>query len=145
LAELRARLREAEAQLTVVKNTLTRRAAAESGREALIPYLDGPSGLVWCGDDPARAAKALADYARGRTGRLAIKGGLLSGRPVDTAAVHRLAALPPREQLLAQLAGGIAAPLSGLAGGLGNLIGGLARTLAAVRDQRAAAEGAPAS
>ena len=65
-----------------------------------------------------------------------MKGGLLEGADLPSADVARLARLPAREQLLAQLAGGLAAPLSGLAGGLSNLIGGLARSLAALQEQR---------
>jgi large subunit ribosomal protein L10 len=138
LADLRRRLREAEAEFEVVKNSLARRAATEAGRDALLPLLDGPSGLVWVEGDPARAAKALADFIREHQDRAAIKGGLLDGASLERADVQRLAALPSREQLLGQLAGGLAAPLSGLAGALNNLIGGLARALAAVRDTREA-------
>jgi large subunit ribosomal protein L10 len=137
LADLRRRLRESEAEFTVVKNTLARRAATESGREGLLALLEGPSGLVWVEGDPARAAKTLADFAREHPDGLAIKGGLLDGERLERAEVQRLAALPSREQLLAQLAGGMAAPLTGLAGGLNNLIAGLARSLAALHDQRA--------
>jgi large subunit ribosomal protein L10 len=139
LAELRVRLHEAEAELTVVKNTLARRAAAESGREGLLPLLEGPSGLVWVEGDAARAARALADFARDHEA-VTIKGGLMDGASLERADVQRLASLPARDQLLAQLAGGLAAPLTGLAGGLSNLIGGLARTLAAVREARGAEE-----
>jgi large subunit ribosomal protein L10 len=137
LAELRARLRAAETEFTVVKNTLARRAAAAAGREALLPYLDGPTGLAWVGGDPALAAKALNGFAGEHPDALAIKGGLLEGRDLPSADVIRLAGLPTREQLLGQLAGGVAAPLSGLAGSLSNLIGGLARSLGALQAQRA--------
>jgi len=143
VSDLRRRLREAEAEFEVVKNTLARRAAAEAGRDALVPLLDGPSGLVWVEGDAARAAKALNDFAREHPDGLKIKGGLLDGDGLARQDVQRLAALPSRDQLLTQLAGGLVAPLSGLATGLGGLLSGLARTLAAVRDQRAADE-APA-
>lgn len=124
----------------MVKNTLARRAAADTGREALLPYLDGPTGLVWVGGDPAVAAKALDQFAGQHPAALSIKGGLLEGRDLPSADVTRLAKLPSREQLLGQLAGGIASPLTGLAGGLNNLIGGLARSLGALQAQRAADE-----
>jgi large subunit ribosomal protein L10 len=148
LAELRGRLRDAESELTVVKNTLARRAAVGSGREGLVALLDGPSGLVWVGGDPARAAKALSDFAREHPDRFAVKGGLLGAVVLPRESIGRLATLPSREVLLAQLAGGIAAPLSGLATRLSALIGGLARVLAAVQEQRAEpapAEAAPAA
>ncbi len=136
LSELRGRLRAVDTEYTVVKNTLARRAASDTGREALLPYLDGPTGLVWVGGDAAVAAKALDGFATEFPATLTVKGGLLEGADLPQADVTRLAKLPSREVLLGQLAGTIAAPLTGLAGGLGNLIGGLARTLAAVQAQR---------
>lgn len=141
LWELRARLTTAEVEYTVVKNTLARRAASETGREALLPYLTGPTALAWVSGDPAVAAKALDQFATENAGALTVKGGILEGADLAAADVSRLAKLPSREQMMAQLAGGLVAPLSGLAGGLNNLIGGLARSLEAVRAQRAAAEG----
>jgi large subunit ribosomal protein L10 len=138
MAELRARLRAAETEFTVVKNTLARRAAAQTGRDALLAYIDGPTAIAWVGGDPAVAAKALNGFATEHPGALTVKGGLLEGAELPSADVLRLARLPSREQLLGQLAAGIAAPLSGLAGSLGNLIGGLARSLAALQAQREA-------
>jgi large subunit ribosomal protein L10 len=138
LAELRTRLREVGTEFTVVKNTLARRAAADSGREALLPFFDGPTGLAWVGGDAALAAKALSGFAGEHRDTMSVKGGLLDGAPIAEEAIGRLARLPTREQLLGQLAGGIAAPLSGLSGRLSGLLGGLVRTLAAVQEQRAA-------
>ena len=142
LSDLRVRLTAAEVEYTVVKNTLARRAAADTGREALLPYLTGPTGLAWVKGDPAAAAKVLDEFAGQHAGALAIKGGLLEGTDLPTADVTRLAKLPSREQMLGQLASGIASPLSGLAGGLSNLIGGLARTLGALQAQKASEESA---
>ena len=136
ISELRTRLRGAETDYTVVKNTLARRAAADTGREALLPYLLGPTAIAWVSGDPAVAAKVLDEFAGEHSDAFAIKGGLLEGDDIPTADVIRLAKLPPKQVLMGQLAGGIAAPLSGLAGGLSNLIGGLARTLAALQAQK---------
>jgi large subunit ribosomal protein L10 len=144
LGELRGALREAGAELTVVKNTLARRAADATGREALRPYLDGPSGLVWVDGDPAVAAKALQQFAK-RNDALTLKGGLLEGEDLSAEGLDRLASLPSREQLIAQLAGGVAAPLRGLAGSLNNLITGLARALQQVQEGRAGEGAQPAS
>lgn len=141
LAELRQRLREAEAEMAVVKNTLSRRAADKTGRSALVPYLQGPTGLVWVDGDPARAAKALSDFAKAHQDVFSIRGGVLGAKDLPAASIVRLASLPSRDQLLAQLAGAIASPLSGLAGRLNSLVGNLARTLAAVRDSGALAPG----
>jgi large subunit ribosomal protein L10 len=145
LAQLREKLREADAEMTVVKNTLSRRAAEQTGRSALVQYLTGPTGLVWVNGDPARAAKALSDFEKAHQAVFTIRGGVLGAEDLPPESIVRLASLPSREQLLAQLAGGIAAPLTGLAGSLSSLIGTLARTLAAVQGSGALAPGeAPA-
>jgi large subunit ribosomal protein L10 len=144
LSELRDRLRAVETEYTVVKNTLARRAADDTGREALLPYLVGPTGIVWVDGDPALAAKALDQFATEHPGAMSVKGGLLEGKDLPSADVARLAKLPSREVLLAQLAGTIASPLTGLAGGMNNLIGGLARSLGALQAQKESQESAAA-
>jgi len=141
----RGRLREADASFTVIKNTLARRAATDAGRDALLPLLEGPVGLLWVGGDPATAARVLKEFADGHDGKPAPKGGLLDGEELTVETILQLASLLPRDQLLGQLAGGIAAPLTGLAGGLNNLLAGLARTLAAVQAARGDEDAAPAS
>ena len=142
LSELRVQLTAAQTEYSVVKNTLARRAAGDTGREALLPYLTGPTGLAWVKGDPAAAAKVLDEFAGKHSAAFAIKGGMLEGADLPVADVTRLAKLPSREQMLGQLAGGIASPLTGLAGGLQNLIGGLARSLGALQAQRASEESA---
>lgn len=137
LGQLRIGLAEAGTQFTVVKNTLARRAAIDTGREALVEHLVGPTGLAWVGGDPAVAAKVLDKFATTHKEKFTIKGGLLEGAVITADEISRLAKLPSREQLLAQLAGGVAAPLTGLAGSLNALIAGLARSLGAVQAQRA--------
>lgn len=141
LADLRGRLRDAEAEMTVVKNTLSRRAADQTGRSALLPYLQGPTGLVWVNGDPAQAAKALSDFAKVHKDVFTIRGGVLGSEDLPAESIVRLASLPSREQMLAQLAGALASPISGLAGRLNGLIEKMARTLAAVRDSGSLAPG----
>ena len=141
LADLRGKLRDAEAEMTVVKNTLSRRAADQAGRSALLPYLQGPTGLVWVNGDPAQAAKALSDFAKVHKEVFTIRGGVLGSEDLPAASIVRLASLPSREQMLAQLAGALASPISGLAGRLNGLIEKMARTLAAVRDSGSLAPG----
>ncbi len=141
LADLRGKLRDAEAEMTVVKNTLSRRAADQTGRSALLPYLEGPTGLVWVNGDPAQAAKALSDFAKAHKEVFTIRGGVLGSEDLPAASIVRLASLPSREQMLGQLAGALASPISGLAGRLTSLIGNMARVLAAVRDSGALAPG----
>jgi large subunit ribosomal protein L10 len=136
LSELRGELRNADAGLTVAKNTLARRAAESTGQENLLGFLNGPTGLVWVDGDPAVAAKVLNEASK-RFEHLEVKGGLLEGRTLTAAELEFLATLPSREQLLAQLAGVVAAPLRGLAGSLNNVITGLAQALNALHAQRA--------
>lgn len=133
---MRGELRNADAGLTVAKNTLARRAANPAGQEALLDFLTGPTGLVWVDGDPAVAAKVLKT-ASGRYGDLELKGGVLEGRVLSPAELDHLASLPSRDELIAQLAGGVAAPLRGLAGSLNNMITGLAQALNALQVQRA--------
>jgi large subunit ribosomal protein L10 len=108
---LRTRLLESGARFTVVKNTLTRRAAEAAGAEALLALLEGPSAIAFleADGDMVAAAKALADAAR-ETRVLAIRGGVLEGRPMSAAEVESLATLPPLEILRGQVLGAIIAP-----------------------------------
>ena len=126
--ELRSRLLESGARFTVVKNTLTRRAAEAAGTEALLTLLDGPSAIAFleADGDMVAAAKALADSAR-ETNVLEIRGGILQGRAMTAEEVETLAKLPPEDVLRGQVLGAIIAPLTALAGLLSaplqNLVG----------------------
>jgi len=126
--ELRTRLLASGARFTVVKNTLTRRAAEAAGTEGLLTLLDGPSAIAFleADGDMLAAAKALADAAR-ETQVLEIRGGIMQGRAVTAAEVESLATLPPEEVLRGQVLGAIVAPLTALAGLLNaplqNLVG----------------------
>jgi large subunit ribosomal protein L10 len=115
--DLRTRLLESGARFTVVKNTLTRRAAEAAGTDALLTLLDGPSAIAFleADGDMVAAAKALADAAR-ETQVLEIRGGIMQGRPVTADEVETLAKLPPAEVLRGQVLGAIVAPLTALAG-----------------------------
>src|SRR5947207_13069683 len=114
---LRTRLLESGARFTVVKNTLTRRAAEAAGADALLALLEGPSAIAFleAEGDMVAAAKALADAAR-ETRVLAIRGGVLEGRPMTAAEVESLATLPPLDVLRGQVLGAIVAPLTALLG-----------------------------
>ena len=104
LAELRARLRESNAEIRVVKNTLTRRAAQAAGIDGLDELLVGPTGLVFCEEDPVGPAKALKAFANDHP-ELVLRGGYLDGEVLDADAAVRLADLESREELLARFAG----------------------------------------
>src|SRR5918998_4207137 len=123
--ELRSRLRGADARFTIVKNTLTERAADAAGAESLKELLEGPTALTFVRGDAAAAAKAIRDYAR-ETDLLPFKGGFMDGNPLSVEDIGAIARLPSREILYAQLVGIVAHPISGLARTLNQLIGGLA-------------------
>ena len=128
LASLRVELLKHGAKLSVVKNTLTRRAAEAAGADALLAMLEGPTAIAFVEADgnAVAVAKALSDAAKD-TKILALRGGVLSGNPITGDEIERLAKLPPLEVLQAQLVGVIVAPLTQLAAVLNaplqNLVG----------------------
>jgi large subunit ribosomal protein L10 len=143
-SELRARLRAADARFSVVKNTLTERAADEAGAEALKQLLEGPTALTFVRGDAAAAAKALRDYGR-QTELLPFKGGILNGAALTPEDIGNIARLPSREVLYQQLVGVVAHPISGLARTLNALIGGLAIALGQVQEKGLVGQDAPAA
>ena len=127
LDDVRTKLLEHGARFSVVKNTLTKRAAEDAGLESLTALLDGPTAIAFVGDgDMAAVAKTLNDTAR-RTRILEIKGGILQGAPMDAAQVVELASLPPADVLRGQVLGAIVGPLNEIVGlfaaPLQNLVG----------------------
>jgi large subunit ribosomal protein L10 len=135
--QLRARSREAGVEFVVAKNTLTRRAAGEAGVEDLSEYLVGPTALAFS-EDPVASAKLMAEFAD-QVESFALKGGLLEGgRVLDEAEVVALSRLPGREQLLAQVVGGVSSPLTGLVNVLNNTVQGLVIALNQIAEQKGA-------
>jgi large subunit ribosomal protein L10 len=144
-AELRGKLRDVDATLRVVKNTLTERAADQAGAAGLKPLLVGPTALTFVRGDAATAAKAVSDFAR-VTNLMPFKGGIMDGEALAAEQVSAIARLPSRDILNAQLVNIVAAPLTGLVTSLSNLISGLARQLAQVVEKKESGEipaGAP--
>lgn len=137
LHKVRRELREKDISYRVIKNRLARIAADEAGRPELIPLLSGPSAIAVGARDEAALAKGLLDATRAF--KVEIRGAAMNGTTVDAAAVTRLATLPGRDVLLAQLAGGMAAPLSTMAGLLAAPLRNLGYGLTQLRDQRDAA------
>jgi large subunit ribosomal protein L10 len=124
---VRTKLLEHGARFTVVKNTLTKRAAEQAGLVELNEFLDGPTAIAFVGDgDMVAVARTLNDTAR-QTKVLELKGGILQGRPMSAEEVQTLATLPPLEVLQSQVLAAIVAPLSAIAGlinaPLQNLVG----------------------
>src|SRR5512140_3521715 len=108
MTELRRRFRRAGVEYVVIKNTLALRAVNESGLVGV--RLKGPTGLVMA-TDPVEAAKILTDFAKANDQRPTVKGGLFAGAAIDAAQVKRLASMPSREQMLAELGAGLQSPL----------------------------------
>jgi len=145
IGELRGKLLEHGASFSVVKNTLTKRAAESAGIEPLLAMLDGPTAIAFLetGGDPVAVAKALDAAARAET--LTLKGGLLEGSEVSPDDVRQLAKLPPTEMLRAQLVSAVAGPVTMIVGlfaaPLRDLVGVIDARIRQLEEQ---GEGAPA-
>jgi large subunit ribosomal protein L10 len=113
--DLRSKLIEHGARFSVVKNTLTRRAAEAAGSSTLLALLEGPTAIAFLESDgdPVAVAKALVDAAR-ETRVLEVRGGVLEGRPIEAAEIESLAKLPPLDVLRGQVLAAIIAPLTGI-------------------------------
>ncbi|HEV8339759.1 MAG TPA: 50S ribosomal protein L10 [bacterium] len=138
IGQLRAKLRAVGVEYRVVKNRLFRIAARDAGIEGLDGYLEGPTAAAFGYDEPVAAAKIIHDFIR-QMRKLATKGGVIDSRVVTAAEIKRLAELPPRQVLLAQLVGGIASPLTGMMTVLSGVTRGLVVALDQIRQQREAA------
>lgn len=133
MTELRRRLRRAGVEYVVIKNTLALRAVSQSGLTAT--PLKGPTGVV-VSRDPVAAAKVLADFARENDQRPTVKGGLFDGQALTEAQVKKLASLPSREQMLADLGASMQAPLSMFLGAMNSLLTNFAGAVEALKVQR---------
>jgi large subunit ribosomal protein L10 len=136
LTQLRARLRGAGVEYLVVKNSLAARALNGLDLPDIGEFFKGPTALVIGTDDPIAAAKVLSDFARENDNRPAVKAGIVERRAVTATEVERLAKLPPREQLLAELAGALEAPMAQLAYALEAKLQEVVGLLEALREAR---------
>jgi len=134
-AELRSKLREADASFRIVKNRLTKIAAEKAGEaERLNDLLKGPTALAFVRGDTAQAAKAIAGFNKEHE-VLTFKGGFMDGASLDEDAFKAISMLPGRDVLNGQLAGVVASPLTGLVRGLGSMIQGLALQLGQIAEK----------
>ena len=143
-AELRGRLIEIDANLRVVKNTLTERAADEVGAETLKQFLDGPTAFTFVNGDPVLAAKALAGFRREANDLPQFKGGLMDGKELTVADIEALSKLPSLDVMHGQLVGLVANPLSSLVRTLNALLSGIAIALGQIQEQGLVTGEAPA-
>jgi large subunit ribosomal protein L10 len=136
MTELRRRLRKAGVEYVVIKNTLALRAINESGLTGT--RLRGPTGVV-VSRDPVAAAKLLSDFAKENDQKPVMKGGLLDGVVIDEAQVKKLASMPSREQMLADLGAGLMSPMAAFVGAMNGLMYMMVGALEALRTQKESA------
>ena len=134
--QMRATLREKDVRLRVVKNSLSRIALREIGREDLVGLIDGPTAIASGGEDPIALAKLVAECAKGKDD-VNILGGFCDGDMLSAEQVETFAKIPSREALYAQILGGIHGPLAGVAGMFASIQRSLVTALKAIADQKA--------
>jgi large subunit ribosomal protein L10 len=140
LLKVRRELRDKDIRFRIIKNRLAKIAADQAGRPELIPLLTGPSAIAIGAEDESSLAKGLLDATKPY--KVAIRGAAMNGETIDAATVMALAALPGRDALLAQLAGGFASPLSTMASLFAAPLRDLGYGLAQLQEQRDGAEAA---
>jgi large subunit ribosomal protein L10 len=136
MTELRRRFRKAGVEYVVIKNTLALRAINESGLTGA--RLRGPTGVV-VSRDPVTAAKLLSDFAKENDQKPTVKGGMLDGVALDDVQVKKLASMPSREQMLAELGAGLQSPMAAFVGALNGMMYMMVGALEALRTQKESA------
>jgi len=136
--ELRRALRKSGVNYHVVKNTLTKIAVDELGLNALDPFLKGPTAMAYSQEDPVTAAKVMNEYAV-KYEKLQLKAGVVEGKVIDADGIKSLANLPSREVLIAQVLGGLNAPITGFVNVLSANMRGLVVALNAIAEKKAEA------
>lgn len=136
MTQFRSRLRKQGVEYVIVKNTLAQRALQGLEMPDIASFFTGPTGVVIGREDAVAAAKVISDFAKEFGDRPAVKVGIVERKEYGPEQVKKLADMPPREVLLAQIAGGLQAPMSRLAGGMSQLLAGFARAVDALRQQK---------
>ncbi len=141
MTELRSSLKKSGAEFVVVKNRLAKMVFADEANSLpdISDSLVGPTGFVFGYEDAAATAKALSDFAKDHDKKPTFKLGVLENQVLGPEQVERIAKLPPREQLLAELAGAFEAPMAALASALEGKLQETAGLLDALKEERAAA------
>lgn len=140
LGDLRSKLRDKGASLAVVKNTLAKRAISETDIESLSEHFNGPTAVVWAGEDPVGPAKVLTEFAKD-VESLSLKAGSLEGKAVTSKEIEDLSKLPSKEELFAKLLGLLIAPATRLAQTMNAPATQLARLLDIRRQELESGEG----
>jgi len=139
MTELRRQFRKQGLKYMVVKNKLARIALERCGKSDVMPYLKGPIGIVFAGDDSTAPARVIRDFQKDNKELLEVRAVYVEGALLEGAACAKLADIPSREVLLSQLLSVMKAPVQKLAGTLSSVISTFARTLEAVRAQKESA------
>ncbi|NOZ62940.1 MAG: 50S ribosomal protein L10 [Calditrichaeota bacterium] len=135
ISDLRNKLREAEVEFKVVKNTLARLSVNKIGYEGLLPYLNGPTAMAFALADPLAAAKVLADFAK-KNEKLQLKACIFDGTIYGEDRVKEIAQLPSKEQIHAQTVGMISAPLRSLVTVLNGMLASIVNVLDQIKEQK---------
>ncbi|MDE2974931.1 MAG: 50S ribosomal protein L10 [Gemmatimonadota bacterium] len=136
MTSLRSRLKRAGGEYLVVKNRLVRRAFADTRAPDISRFLAGPTGVVFGHRDIVAAARAVTEFAKDNEDRPVFKVGILETDVLDPAQIERVAGMPPREELLSQVAGVLEGPAAALAGALGGKLQEMAGLVDALREDR---------
>lgn len=139
ITNLRKKLREVDAEFRVVKNTLIRRAAKDSGFSRLEEFFSGPTAIGFTRSDAVSLAKAMREFAAGNQ-KIRLKAGYLEGKVLTAKEVEALADLPRREVLLSRLVGGMMSPVTGLVQALSGSSRKLAYALQSIHEQKSKQE-----
>lgn len=135
MTDLRSKLREANVEYEVIKNTMLRRAAEGTDVAVISDHFKGPSAIALSYDDPVAPAKVLIDFAKSNE-KLEIKIGVLNGKVVDAAGIKALSSLPSREELLAQVLSAMIAVPTSLVRALSDVPRRMVNVVQAIKDQK---------
>jgi len=138
ITQLRREFRKADVAFLVVKNTLAKRSCEAIGMESMVPYLTGPTGLALAQGDPVAPVRVISEFLKKHKDKEKpeIKGAVVEGQILTAAEAGAMKNIPPREVLIAQVVGSIAAPLSGLVGGLNGIISKLVYAIDAIKEKK---------
>ncbi len=136
ITQFRRKLQQLSVNYQVVKNTLVKRAIEETSFRELDRFLVGPTGIVFCPGEPMESAKLVTKFVEETNGTLQIKGGIVDGAVFDAKGIEKVATLPPRQELLAQLVAALQSPISGLVGTLEGIIREFVYTLQAIGEKK---------
>lgn len=135
ISELRRKIRDAGAEMIVVKNRLLNLAVTGTPAEGLKVHLKGPNAVIFCDADALAPAKVMQEFQKTNEA-LAWKGGYVDGAVLDAAGMKRIADLPSKPEIVAGVVGAVAGPLTGMVFTLSGLVSELVFTLQAVADKQ---------